>query len=87
MSKEMRIEGSHVAPVVKALSNDVRLKILSLLSDGDMNVQNIAAQLGPFKDRGVDPHQPPGAGGLHPQRVPHRHRGATSASATRFTTG
>jgi predicted transcriptional regulator len=45
MSKEMRIEGSHVAPVVKALSNDVRLKILSLLSDGDMNVQNIAAQL------------------------------------------
>ncbi len=45
MAKEMRIEGSHVAPVVKALSNDVRLKILSLLSDGDMNVQSIAAQL------------------------------------------
>ncbi len=46
MAREMRIEGSHVAPVVKALSSDARLKILSLLSDGDQNVQAIAAQLG-----------------------------------------
>ena len=46
MAKEMYIEGSHVAPVVKALSSDARLKILSLLSDGDMNVQAIAAALG-----------------------------------------
>lgn len=46
MAKEMRIEGSHVAPVVKALSSDVRLRILALLSDGDRNVQSIAGQLG-----------------------------------------
>ena len=46
MSKQMSIEGSHVAPVVKALSSDARLKILSLLSDGDLNVQSIAAKLG-----------------------------------------
>lgn len=49
MSKEMCIEGSHVAPVVKALSNDVRLKILSMLSDGDRNIQSIAEQLGMSK--------------------------------------
>ena len=46
MSKEMCIEGSHVAPVVKALSSDARLKILSLLSNGDLNIQTIATQLG-----------------------------------------
>lgn len=45
MAKQMSIEGSHVAPVVKALSSDVRLKILSLLSDGDLNVQAIASRL------------------------------------------
>jgi predicted transcriptional regulator len=46
MAKEMYIEGSHVAPVVKALSSDARLKILSLLSDGDMNIQALASSLG-----------------------------------------
>lgn len=43
--KDLYIEGSNVAPVVKALSNEVRLKILSLLSDQDMNIQTIANHL------------------------------------------
>ena len=39
------IEGPNVTPVIKALSNDMRLKILNLLSDSDMNVQSIASHL------------------------------------------
>lgn len=45
MSKDMYIEGGNVTPVVKALSNDVRLQILNLLSDSDMNVQTLASHL------------------------------------------
>jgi len=45
MFKDMYIEGSNVVPVVKALSSDIRLKILHLLSEDDMNVQAIAKQL------------------------------------------
>ena len=45
MSNDLYIEGLTVAPVVKALSNDARLKILNLLSDQDMNVQALAKRL------------------------------------------
>jgi len=45
MAKEMCIEGSHVTPVVKALSSDSRMKILTMLSGGDMNIQSIADRL------------------------------------------
>lgn len=41
----MFIEGGNVSKVVKALSNDIRIKILQMLSDSDMNVQSIAARL------------------------------------------
>jgi len=46
MSKELRIEGNNVVPVIKALSNEVRLKILSMLADKPMNVQALARELG-----------------------------------------
>lgn len=45
MANDLYIEGSNVTPVVKALSNDVRLKILNLLSDNDMNIQTLASRL------------------------------------------
>ena len=49
MSKDMFIEGNHTTEhtttIVKALSNDIRLNILSLLSDRDMNIQTLAANL------------------------------------------
>ncbi len=44
--KDMYIEGNNVTFVVKALSSDVRIKILGLLSGEDMNVQTIAKHLG-----------------------------------------
>lgn len=44
-SKDLYIEGNNVTKVVKALSNDIRIKILNLLSDDDMNVQTIATHL------------------------------------------
>jgi len=45
MSKDLYIEGGNVTHVVKALSNDVRLKILSLLSQSEMNIQTLAGRL------------------------------------------
>lgn len=45
MSRDLYIEGNNVTPVVKALSNPVRIKILSLLSGADMNIQTLASHL------------------------------------------
>jgi predicted transcriptional regulator len=44
-AKTLHIEGNNVTRVVKALSNDIRIRILQMLSDSDMNVQQIAARL------------------------------------------
>ena len=45
-SKDLYIEGANVTKVVKALSSDVRIKILNLLADTDMNIQTMANRLG-----------------------------------------
>ncbi len=44
-SKTLHIEGNNVTKVVKALSNDIRIRILQMLFASDMNVQQIAARL------------------------------------------
>ncbi len=43
---DLNIEGENVARVLKALSNDLRIKILNLLAYSDMNVQTLANHLG-----------------------------------------
>lgn len=45
-SRDLYIEGENMAPIVKALSSDVRLKILDLLDQNDMNIQKLGAKLG-----------------------------------------
>lgn len=42
----MYIEGRHMAHVVKALSSDVRLQILDMLTENDMNIQTVSQKLG-----------------------------------------
>jgi len=44
--RDLYIEGKNVIPVVKALSSDIRLEILGLLEDGELNIQSIAKRLG-----------------------------------------
>ena len=46
MPREMCIEGKHMAPVIKALSSEVRLQILDMLTHEDLNIQTIAQKLG-----------------------------------------
>lgn len=45
-SRDLYIEGDNTAPIVKAISSDIRLKILELLDKNDMNIQMLAAKLG-----------------------------------------
>lgn len=44
-SRDMYIEGLNVAKVVKALSSDVRLQILNLLDEREMNIQMLKERL------------------------------------------
>ena len=44
--RDMHIEGKNVSQIVKALSSEVRLEILNLLSLEDMNIQTLTDRLG-----------------------------------------
>lgn len=44
-TRDLYLEGKNMAPIVKALSSDVRLKILDLLDGKDMNIQTLCAKL------------------------------------------
>jgi predicted transcriptional regulator len=43
--RDLQIEGRNMTPIVKALSNEVRVQILEFLEKQDMNIQSIQKQL------------------------------------------
>jgi predicted transcriptional regulator len=43
--RDLQIEGLNMAPIIKALSNEIRLRILELLDKHEMNIQSIQKHL------------------------------------------